>query len=110
MEKIEFKEGMSEQEYNLYAAQCLYLGETPKKRDKKSPRVLRLCCKSVDRNVIQYLKDGKEVRTHDGYVPDFFPGNHYGDYIDFDIDIDTGQILNWKRPTEAEINRDLNNE
>lgn len=47
--------------------------------------------------------DGNTIHEHDGYVPSFFPEDHYGDYIYFDIDIDTGQILNWKKPTEAQL-------
>jgi hypothetical protein len=39
----------------------------------------------------------------DTYVPDFFPGQHYGDYVILDIDIDTGMITNWKVPTAEQI-------
>jgi hypothetical protein len=38
-----------------------------------------------------------------GYVPSFMPGEHYGDYVILDIDIDTGMINNWKKPTKSEI-------
>jgi hypothetical protein len=31
------------------------------------------------------------------------PGEHYGDYIILDIDIDTGVIKNWKKPTKEVI-------
>jgi hypothetical protein len=41
------------------------------------------------------LKSGEE-RHYDGYVPSFFPGEHYGDYVMLDIDPYTGKILNWK--------------
>ena len=34
----------------------------------------------------------------DGYVPEFMPGQHYGDYVILDIDIDSGQITNWVPP------------
>lgn len=37
------------------------------------------------------------------YVPDFFPGEHYGDYLILDIDLETGQITNWKKPSENQI-------
>lgn len=53
-------------------------------------------------------KNGTVVKTHDGYVPDFMPGQHYGDYVELDIDTDTGQILNWKKPTKAQMLKDLN--
>jgi len=39
----------------------------------------------------------------DGYVPDFMPEKHYGDYVILNIDIDTGQITNWKTPTLEQI-------
>ncbi len=46
------------------------------------------------------LKDaqGEEVGSYESYVPDFFPGEHYGDYLILNIDLETGQITNWKRP------------
>lgn len=46
---------------------------------------------------------GKEVLDYSGYVPDFFPGEHFGDYVQLEIDADTGTILNWKRPTKADL-------
>jgi len=27
------------------------------------------------------------------------PEEHYGDYVELEIDIETGVILNWKRPS-----------
>ena len=48
-------------------------------------------------------EDGKQTADYDGYVPEFFPNEHYGDYVELDIDIDTGQILNWKKPTKVEL-------
>ena len=64
--------------------------------------------KIVDRCAFQLLIGDKVVAEHDGYVPDFFPEEHYGDYIEFEIDIDTGQILNWKVPTKKELKEQLN--
>ena len=37
------------------------------------------------------------------YVPSFFPGEHYGDYLILNIDIETGQITNWKKPNPDKI-------
>ena len=34
---------------------------------------------------------------YDGYVPDFFPEEHYGDYVILSIDTRTGKILNWPK-------------
>jgi hypothetical protein len=42
-----------------------------------------------------------------GYVPNFMPEEHYGDYVTLDIDVATGKILNWVVPTDAEIIRDI---
>jgi len=48
--------------------------------------------------------DGKTVRSIENeYVPDCFPGNHCGDYLELDIDIETGQILNWQKPSQADL-------
>ncbi len=46
----------------------------------------------------------------DDYVPDFFPGEHCGDYLILDIDLSTGQILNWKAPTESQLKELFNSE
>lgn len=43
-----------------------------------------------------YDRNGNVYRTYDGYVPSFFPEEHFGDYIMLDIDPYTGKILNWK--------------
>ena len=40
--------------------------------------------------------DGIIHAEHDGYVPKFFSEEHYGDYVQLDIDLDTGKINNWK--------------
>ena len=46
----------------------------------------------------------------DGYVPGFMPGDHYGDYVILDIDIDTGMVTNWKKPTAQQIQSWMNPE
>lgn len=48
-------------------------------------------------------QDGDTLRQYEGYVPGFMPGQHYGDYLILDIDIDTGKIVNWQVPTVDEI-------
>ena len=52
------------------------------------------------------LKDDKGVvvasRSED-YAPSIFPGEHYGDYIILDIDLKTGKILNWNKPSDKKI-------
>jgi hypothetical protein len=46
------------------------------------------------------LDDG---RAYNGYVPDFFPGQHFGDYVELEIELASGKILNWKKPTEEDL-------
>lgn len=49
------------------------------------------------------LKENGDIKNYTGYVPDFFPSEHWGDYIIFDIDIDSGKIVNWKKPTKKDL-------
>lgn len=49
-------------------------------------------------------RTGEAIRHQDdGYVPRFMPGNHFGDYVILDIDIETGQVLNWTKPSEEDL-------
>lgn len=52
---------------------------------------------------ILYDSEGHRLGEYSGYVPDFFPGEHYGDYIKLDIELATGKILNWKPPTQEQL-------
>lgn len=47
---------------------------------------------------------------NEDYVPSFFPGDHYGDYLILDIDLSTGQIVNWKAPSSDELKEIINGE
>jgi hypothetical protein len=55
-----------------------------------------------------YDAEGAMLKSYEGYVPDFMPGQHYGDYLILDIDLDTGAITNWVIPSSAEIQRFIN--
>ena len=46
---------------------------------------------------------GNSMGEYDGYVPDFMPGEHYGDYVQLDIDLSTGRILNWRAPQASAV-------
>lgn len=49
-----------------------------------------------------YGAGGKHILTHNGYVPrDLGIGG--GDYIELEIDTDTGKILNWQPLTEKVV-------
>lgn len=54
---------------------------------------LRIYCKVCDNFTASlHDQDGTEI---DGYIPGFMPGEHFGDYLILNIDIETGQITNW---------------
>lgn len=58
------------------------------------------------------LKDasGKVIATrNEDYVPSIFPGDHYGDYLILDIDIETGLITNWKKPSPEKLLQSFSN-
>jgi len=43
---------------------------------------------------------------YSGYVPAWFPNpgaSHCGDYVTLEIDMETGRILNWRKPTRAQL-------
>lgn len=70
-------------------------------------RILEITAKCSDLFGATLLEEGIQRREYDGYVPDWFPNPtlvHYGDYVELDIDIDTGKILNWKKPTQKQLN------
>lgn len=52
---------------------------------------------------IIYDKKSNKIKDYEGYVPSFFPGNHYGDYVMLDIELSTGKILNWKNVVPENI-------
>ena len=72
--------------------------------------ILRICVKCSDTFNAVLLEDGKGTKVHDGYVPDFMPGEHYGDYVELDIDIATGRIVDWTNPSLNTVKQQLNDE
>ena len=67
---------------------------------KVQAKTLKIHCKVRDAFAASLVdQDGEEIKYYEGYVPAIMPGDHYGDYITLDIDIDTGQITNWEKPT-----------
>ena len=59
-------------------------------------KILRISAKCSDMFSAVLLVDGEAVSEYDGYVPDFMPGQHFGDFVELDIDPATGAILNWE--------------
>jgi hypothetical protein len=75
------------------------------KQVKVNAKTLKVHVKVTDRFGGELVdQDGITIfKFDDTYVPDFFPGDHYGDYLILDIDIDTGMITNWVKPTALQI-------
>lgn len=83
-----------------------------KKEVQVEAKVLKIHCKVCDSFTASLVdQNGDEIHDQeDGYVPGFMPGQHYGDYIILDIDLDTGKVLNWKPPTAEQIQEWINPE
>jgi hypothetical protein len=48
--------------------------------------------------------EGNLLKDHDRYVPSLLPSiRNSGDYLSFSVDRETGQILNWKKPSSEDV-------
>jgi len=72
---------------------------------KVQAKELRIYCKVCDNfRASLHDQDGTEiVCQEDGYVPSFMPGQHYGDYVILNIDMETGVVTNWEKPDPKEV-------
>lgn len=69
-----------------------------------SVATMSLCLKVRDEFGAEFFDEQrKSLVSYEGYVPDFMPGEHYGDYVILDIDLETGRITNWKKPTAEQL-------
>jgi hypothetical protein len=60
--------------------------------------------KTSDACHIRFLDEDKNsLGERSDYVPNYFPEEHYGDYLELEIEVATGKILNWKAPTQKEL-------
>lgn len=76
------------------------------KKEDKTPKVLSIVAKCSDLCFAQLIAaDGTVLKKHDGYVPEMMPGEHYGDYVEIEIELATGKILNWKKPSQTALNK-----
>lgn len=64
----------------------------------QKPRIMNVQAKCSDMCFIRYPGD----KEHDGYVPSNI-GIGGGDYLDFEIDIDTGKIVGWNNTIRDKI-------
>jgi len=66
-------------------------------KNSMDPKIVKINAKCSDLCFTEVLDgNGNVIAEHDGYVPEFMPGEHYGDYVELKIDIETGKLLNWK--------------
>ena len=65
--------------------------------------ILRISAKCSDLCWTEYTdKNGKKTES-DGYVPSNIGIDEYGDYVVIDIDMQTGQIQNWKPVSDEQV-------
>lgn len=71
----------------------------------KSIKTIRFQAKCSDMFDFCYCdKDSNPIVEGSGYTPSFLTTHGSGsDYIDLEIDLETGQILNWKKPSTDNI-------
>ena len=77
------------------------------KKVKVNAKTLKIHVKCTDHFCGDLVdQDGEVIQRSndmDGTVPGFFPGEHYGEYLILHIDLDTGTITNWEKPTAEQI-------
>ena len=67
-------------------------------------RILIINAKCGDRCSTELAIDGISVAEVEGYAPGLRNHLKAGDYISLKIDLDSGQILDWNKPSESDIN------
>ena len=66
--------------------------------------ILRISAKCSDLCWTKYTDSKGKKTESDGYVPEKIGiGDGTGDYINIDIDMQTGQILNWKPVSDKQV-------
>jgi len=70
-------------------------------------KTIRIQAKCSDLFFATLKNDDGTREEYEGYVPGWLPNpkaSHGGDYVDLTIDIETGTIVNWKKPSQEELN------
>lgn len=67
---------------------------------KNNVKEISITAHCSDCFAMQLHNDDGSQKEYKGYVPKFLGG---GDDVQLRIDVATGQILNWKPPTEEEL-------
>lgn len=50
-----------------------------------------------------FSMEGPNGLQYSGYVPDFFPDEHFCDYVMLTIDTRSGKILNWGNVLDSQV-------
>ena len=65
---------------------------------------LKICAKCSDMCSCLFTDSKGKVHESESYVPSGIGiGDFYGDYVEMEIDMSTGQIFNWKPVSDAKI-------
>lgn len=74
--------------------------------------IIKMTAKCSDMCYLRLMNDDGSMKGEaDGYVPGWLPNSnedHCGDYVQLDIDIATGKILNWRKPSMADLAKTFN--
>ena len=65
--------------------------------------ILRISAKCSDLCWTKYTDSKGNETESDSYVPEEIGIDDGGDYVDIDIDMKTGQILNWKPVSDTQV-------
>ena len=68
-------------------------------------KTIQIMAKCSDLFSALLVEKGKYVGKYSGYVPPWMPGKHYEKYVELEIDLVTGKILNWTPPTEEQLKK-----
>lgn len=64
---------------------------------------LKISAKCSDLCWTEFTDNNGKVTNSDGYVPQDIGIDEYGDYVVLEIDMETGQILNWKPVSDKRV-------
>ncbi len=68
-------------------------------------KVITISAKCSDQCYSSLSIDGVRTGEKDGYVPRVNNILDGGDYLELSIDIETGQIVNWKKPDQSALDK-----
>jgi hypothetical protein len=77
---------------------------------KNIPKTIIVNAKCSDQcNLVFKNETGNIIADYNGYVPSWLGNDQfcselcYGDYVELEIDLKSGKIIDWKAPTKKQI-------